>query len=406
MLSILADRSIVPVVMFHSIGLEESDWIFRYISEPVENFEDKIRCLKEAGFQFLFWDELYNYMAGRMSIDLPAILLSFDDGYLDNWIYAFPILKKYGAKGTIFVNPEFVDENGGVRPNLEDVWKGRVSRSELIVKGFLSWDEMRQMEISGVVDIQSHSLTHTWYFSGPDVVAFHSPGEKRYPWVGWNAHPETKPYYMQANTDVAVALGTPIYDFKKSLICRRFFPPEKVIKGVVEFVEQSGGKDFFLAENWDSQLRNVHDRLMTEHSGEALYETEEEHQARVFHELAVSKDIIQHKLGKKVDFICWPGGGYDQGVSEIALKCGYKAWTLGSADRRKHLNKPGSDSSIVKRIGSAPRQYFGRRFLGYTTGHEFLSGVLRHQGSLFSQVTGWWWKLRRLLTGSAKAPKH
>jgi peptidoglycan/xylan/chitin deacetylase (PgdA/CDA1 family) len=396
MFSLIADQNVVPAVMFHSVGLEESDWIFSFISEPVENFEDKIRCLKKAGFHFLFWEELYNYMAGKTSIDLPAILLSFDDGYLDNWVYVFPILKKYGAKGTIFVTPEFVDEKGGVRPNLEDVWNGRVSRSELIASGFLSWEEMKLMESAGIVDIQSHALTHTWYFSGPEVVAFHSPGEKRYPWVGWNARPETKPYYMQANTDMAVSLGTPIYDFKKSLVCRRFFPPDEVVKGVVEFVEQHGGRDFFLAKNWESLLRNVHDGLMAVHAGESMYETDEERQARVFHELAASKDIIEHKIGKQVDFICWPGGGYDQGVSEIARKCGYKAWTLSSADQRKKLNKQLSDPSIIKRIGSAPRQYFGQRFLGYTTGQEFVAGIRRHQGSLFSRIAGWWSKLCRI----------
>ena len=43
------------------------------------------------------------------NIPEKSIVLTFDDGYADIWIYAYPLLKKYGMCGTVFINPDFVD---------------------------------------------------------------------------------------------------------------------------------------------------------------------------------------------------------------------------------------------------------------------------------------------------------
>lgn len=79
--------------MFHSVGLHNFEWVFNYISEPLESFESKICELKSRGYNFIFWDDLYNHMSGLKKIKLPAVMLTFDDGYLDNWVYVYPILK-------------------------------------------------------------------------------------------------------------------------------------------------------------------------------------------------------------------------------------------------------------------------------------------------------------------------
>ena len=84
------------------------------------------------------------------------------------------------------------------------------------------------MERSGVVDIQSHALTHTWYFSGPVLIDFHRPGNNRYPWLAWNLRPDQKPFYMENDQSGLVPWGAPIYEYEKALICKRYFPPEEV----------------------------------------------------------------------------------------------------------------------------------------------------------------------------------
>ena len=78
--------------------------------------------------------------------------ITFDDGFLDNWVYAYPILKKYGHHAVIWMSTDFVDPRGGLRPNLEDLWERRIERKDLENLGYLSWDEMRRMVGSAEVE--------------------------------------------------------------------------------------------------------------------------------------------------------------------------------------------------------------------------------------------------------------
>lgn len=383
------DHVIIPVVMFHSVGLENTDWVFSHISEPLKTFEEKIVSLVSSDYHFIFWDELYDHMAGVKQVPRKSIMLTFDDGYLDNWVYVFPILKKYNAKATIFINPEFIDPSDEVRPNLEDMRSGKIKEHDLKPMGFLNWEEMRLMEKSGLVDIQSHALTHTWYFSGPKLIDFHKPGDKKYPWLAWNLRPEQKPFYIQNGQSEIIPLGMPIYEYEKAMICKKYFPPEKVVKGITMLVEQRGGKDFFHQPHWKEELRKHHDKLMEKYKDEGYYETSVEYKKRVLKELQGSKEIIEKNLNKQVDFICWPGGGYNQEILSLAKEVGYKAWTLSSRDQSNYRNRLGADPTQIKRIGSFSkyRTQSGKEY-GYAGRYYFIAGIRRHKGSFFFKWFG------------------
>lgn len=393
---LMGDPTIVPVVMFHSVGAENLDWIFNYISEPIVDFESKIRSLKEGGFNFITWPQLYSYMRGELQIDLPAILLTFDDGYLDNWVYVYPILKKYGAKGTIFVSSDFVDPSAYCRPTLEDLQAGRCKHEDLDIAGFLNWAEMREMENSGVMDIQSHAATHTWYFKGDRVVDFWAPGNKKYPWMAWNAHPERKAFYMREDQSALVRFGTPVYEYEKSLVVRRYIPSERIAEEMASYVDGKGGSGFFIRPAWREDLSREHVRLVDKYADDCRYESDEEMRQRKRDELMQSKLALETNINKSIEFICWPGGGYDQMTLDVAREVGYKAWTLGSSDQSAFRNIPGAQEDRVKRMGSSIRQVWRGKPLGFTTGGEFYCGVRRHQGSTFHKWAGWVLKAARI----------
>ena len=383
-----SNDDIVPVVMFHSVGLEKSDWCFSHISESLMIFEEKINALVSSGYQFIFWQDLYDHMSGSRVAPKKSIMLTFDDGYLDNWVYVSPIIKKYGAKATIFVNPDFVDPNNRIRPNLEDVWSGKAGEDEIQPLGFLNWEEMRLMEKSGLVDIQSHALSHTWYFSGPKLFDFYKPGDKQYPWLAWNMKPEQKPFYMLKDQSDFVPWGAPVYEYEKALICRMYFPPQEVTEKITEFVNQEGGQDFFLQKEWKKRLEKYHDDLMKEYNN-GYFESNDDYRERISEELLVSKKAIEKQLAKQVAFICWPGGAYNHTVLTIAKQIGYKAWTLSSRDQSDFRNRPGSDPTQIKRIGSFPkyRMSDGKEY-GDASAYSFLCSVERHKGSLFNKYLG------------------
>ena len=386
---LIGDSKIVPVIMFHSVGLEHTQWNKSYLSEPIDNFESKVRALSMAGYNFIHWSELFDYMSGKNAFDRPAVMLTLDDGYLDNWVFAFPILKKYGAKATIFINPEFVDPSNTVRPNLNDIWDGSGNEADLKTEGFLNWPEMKKMEESTLFDIQSHGLTHTWYFCSPRIVDFHSPGNNDYPWMAWNQRPDLKPFYMSNDQSEHVPAGTPIYAHEKALICKRYFPPSEIAQKITAFIAENGENSFFEDRRWKDELEKITIGLHTQYKSLERYESHEEYLERVYNELAMSKQIIEHKLDKQVEYICWPGGAYNNEIKKLAKKAGYKAWTLGSQDQSTRKNIAGAPPYQIKRIGSYnTREIFWGRRLNFPSGQDFLFTVKRHQNSWFFKNLG------------------
>ncbi len=352
---------IVPMVYYHSIVDADDGWQFRHLSLPVSIFESHLKALQWADFHTISLQMLYEYMAEGKEIPLRSVVLTFDDGYLDKWVYAYPLLKKYGCHGTIFVNPDFVDPAEILRPNLEDAWSGRVSVHDLPTGGFLSWQEMREMEKSGYIDIQSHGLTHTWYFSSAEIMDFHHPGDP-YPWLAWNAHPERKHLWMTEDQHAFVPWGTPVYQHEKSLATRRYFPDEELDAVLVDYVRSHGGETFFQRVDWRQPLEQVATDYRQTQGDRGRFESDAEYKARLHRELAGSKQMIERQLDKTVDFLCWPGGGYNDTSVKISREVGYLSSEDSSHDRRIKKNRFGEDPSRWSRIHPPWFRWSERRF--------------------------------------------
>jgi peptidoglycan/xylan/chitin deacetylase (PgdA/CDA1 family) len=162
----------VPVFMYHHINRYAGD----LVTLTPEGFENHLRFLAEKGLQTVFLDELLEHLRGGKRFTRPAVALTFDDGHLDNWVYAFPLLKKYGVKATIFVVTSWMTEGvsraqwcpeGGSEqelPRIPSHREGKEMAAAGDYEGGLRWEEARRMEESGLVDIQSHTHRHQDYF--------------------------------------------------------------------------------------------------------------------------------------------------------------------------------------------------------------------------------------------------
>lgn len=376
-------------IMFHSVGLCKLKWSSSNIAEEIEPFEGKIQILKRAGFQSVSMAEAHKNLKSPARL----VCLTFDDGYLDNWVHVFPVLQKYAMKATFFVTPEFADPRNIIRPRQEP---GTVRDAEHEPKqccaGFLSWREMREMEQTGIVEVQSHALTHAWYFKGPKIVDFWYPGiatappGRGRPWMLWEKFPELKFSYLTKASEYEhrIPYGTPIYESGKSLVTRRFFPNNALDTILPEYVERNGGKDFFLQGGWRQKL----DALVAGYqegrnhvSNMGRFESDVEYIDRVKHELADSKNIIERELNKTVKGICWPGGAVDDEVLRLAKQVGYKYFTLPSAWKTSQAK--GQYSDMLPRMGSVVRIMYKGRDLGSPSAKEFLWRVERNRGSRF-----------------------
>jgi peptidoglycan/xylan/chitin deacetylase (PgdA/CDA1 family) len=390
----------IPVLMYHSVAPQIKGWAFMYLSLDPSVFVDHISCLASAGYRSLFLSDLHSYLSGRAELGRKGIVLTFDDGYLDNWVFAFPVLKKFGFKATIFVSTDFVDPRDVTRPTLDDVWCGRTTADALTAGGFLSAPEMRQLVGSGLIEIQGHCRSHTWHFTGDRVVDFHHPGDD-YPWLGWNARPERKYLYLGESQAEFVPWGSPVYEYDKALVARRYFPDPVVETELAAHVAAHGGEGFFQTPDWKSRLFEVAARALSG-AQSGRYETGEERAARLRDEIVSSKTALERMTGKSVDFLCWPNGAYDAAAVELAREAGFLGWTLGSKAVTTQRNVPGEDPQWIRRIAAAPWWYFRSRRISSVDGKFMRLMIDDYKGLAFASARFKIYKLRKLLASYLK----
>lgn len=315
------------VVMLHSVGNHKSNWYRRWLSVSLNHFETLCQFLVDNNYSTHFLNEWYEYNSEPRKKDSKKLVLTFDDGYLDNWVYAYPILKKYGLKATIFINPEFVNPSESVRSNIEDVWNGEKHEKELETLGFLNWPEIQAMDASGVIDIQSHSMSHNFYFNSNKIVDIYN-GQPNYDWIAWFTHPERKPFYITEDQLDLIPKGYPIFENGRALGLKRYFPDRQFVDEAIKLYNQNG--------KTNHEIINEMQALAEKFPGN--FETDIEQEKRYRYEIFESKNILEKKLSKSIDYLCWPGGGYNALSLKLSEEAGYKASTFGSAERHKPID--------------------------------------------------------------------
>jgi len=92
----------IPVLLYHHVSNDYSD--LPELTVGTAEFEQQIRMLHQAGFQTISPESFLAYMQGE-PVELPdkPVLITFDDGYEDNYSNAFPVLRKYGFTAVIFM---------------------------------------------------------------------------------------------------------------------------------------------------------------------------------------------------------------------------------------------------------------------------------------------------------------
>ncbi|MBQ7453446.1 MAG: polysaccharide deacetylase family protein [Selenomonadaceae bacterium] len=136
----IVEGSKILVLNYHQVDNKSS-----YLSIPLNEFETQMKFLVDSGCITITPDELYAGLRGEIELPPKPVLITFDDGYLDNYTNAFPILKKYGLHATIFIIPAFTS----------------------VYPGYMTWEQLKEMEASGIT-IESHTLTHPKLEELPD----------------------------------------------------------------------------------------------------------------------------------------------------------------------------------------------------------------------------------------------
>ncbi len=120
----------LPILMYHAVG--DEPWGIADLFVSPSSLEKQLIYLQDNGYTTITFEDL-----DRLDTIEKPVMLTFDDGYDDNYTQLFPLLKKYNAKATVFV-----------------------ITGEIGNKYYLTKEQIKEMSDSGLVSIQSHTVTH------------------------------------------------------------------------------------------------------------------------------------------------------------------------------------------------------------------------------------------------------
>lgn len=145
----------VPVIMYHHVLPSAG-----YIASSIEQFEAQMRYLARAGYKTLSSEEFVAFKRGEYQPPKRAVLITFDDGWRDNYVHALPILRRYGLRATLFVITEWVERASAMEAEFaplqhNDAHRALESCPRSVV---LNWQELEEMK--ECFDIHSHTHTH------------------------------------------------------------------------------------------------------------------------------------------------------------------------------------------------------------------------------------------------------
>jgi peptidoglycan/xylan/chitin deacetylase (PgdA/CDA1 family) len=128
----------VPILVYHHIRqfAPVGSRAERRLTVTVEIFDQQMRYIRENGNRVIPLNALANYLREADELPTKPVIISFDDGWEDQFVYAVPLLEKYNYPATFFVVTNFVGSSG-----------------------FVSWSQLQRLLVEGM-RIGSHSKSH------------------------------------------------------------------------------------------------------------------------------------------------------------------------------------------------------------------------------------------------------
>lgn len=132
----------VPILMYHSI-LKNPNKTGEYVITP-DQLKSDLEYLQEHGYQTVVMQDLIDYVQEGIPLPEKPVMLTFDDGHLNNITYAEPLLDEYHMRAVLSIVGQYTDtetEKGEDNP----------------AYSYLTWEQVKQARQRGFFEIQNHS---------------------------------------------------------------------------------------------------------------------------------------------------------------------------------------------------------------------------------------------------------
>lgn len=288
--------------LFHNQGVPI--WLFHQVNSisntKPETLETFFSFLADKKYKTHTLQDIDNLFKAGKKLPSKSLVLTFDDGYYDNYGIVFPMLKKYNLKAVFFVNTLFIKDK--VPRPLDCIQHSDSVNAHLISNYFqgldadsaqyITWDEINEMEASGLVDVQCHSHRHGMVFSTTDFKnivqsSFISAGDY---FVHQGKVQEGFPLFKMRGE--LTAQGYYLEDTGKALF--KEFVEKNKLKTAVKKKRLEMGNQFFTADFKNTYIHSY---------------SEEQFKTRVLDDLGENKSQIEaHISNKKAIGFAWPYG--------------------------------------------------------------------------------------------------
>ena len=285
------EGSCVPVFMFHSV------------SEA--SFAARMRFLSENGYTTLNADAMFAVLTGVVPPPPRAVALTFDDGELSWRNVALPILNRHGFTAIGFVSPGCLSETPSDFGNP--------------TKGWLTWEDLSELQASGAFDIQSHTLHHERIFTGDRVMDYMRPG------LFIDRLGMDRPRVEERGQRVRLSSwGAPLFAMASRMDDGlKFVDQEDTRAACVRHVATEGGAALFEQRDWRCRLDRVY-RDALQRYGAGRWESREEQAAAMLLDLSESRRMLEERLQKKVLDIAYPWGIGGELATRLSREAGYR----------------------------------------------------------------------------------
>lgn len=138
----------LPILMYHNVSPKEDD--SKGLTIATKNLEEQLLFLKNNGYETLHFDDLQAFKSAE-EFPEKAVIITFDDVYVNQLELAYPLLKKYGMKACFYIPFKYVSGNDDWNSGNESIMSTEQLKSldpETIELGLHSFNHNRYSEMS------------------------------------------------------------------------------------------------------------------------------------------------------------------------------------------------------------------------------------------------------------------
>jgi peptidoglycan/xylan/chitin deacetylase (PgdA/CDA1 family) len=139
----------MPALMYHKIGDPPPSSTLKKLWVSADKFRAQLAWLRDHDYTPVTFSDWRDAEKGITPLPEKPVLITFDDGYMNNYECAYPILREFGMKGCVFLVYETMDRHNAWHDPKTEPWTK-----------MLTWPQIKEMQDAGVVEFGSHTMRH------------------------------------------------------------------------------------------------------------------------------------------------------------------------------------------------------------------------------------------------------